>query len=117
MSVSNAYEKTLLAKLKTDWPEPWVKLYIGNPGEEGTENAAAETTRKKIKLTGEQPLKNEAEVKWESVSTGETYKYVGLWSAEAAGTFLWYGALTAEKTVSAGDNAALKANELEINID
>lgn len=94
----------------------WVKLYKGNPGSAGTENAATETNRKQITFAAPsgKEIKNSAALKWENVSTTEEYEYVGFWSAESAGTFYGSQALTAKKALTAGDTFEIAANKLII---
>ena len=94
----------------------WVKLYKGNPGSAGTEEAAGETTRKQITFSAPsaKEIKNSAALQWTAVSTAETYKYVGFWSAESAGTFYGSQILVAEKTVGVGDTFEIQANKLII---
>mgnify|MGYP001765001706 CR=1 FL=1 len=43
-----------------------------------------------------------------------TVTHVGLWSAVSAGTFWWGGALTASKTVGAGDTLKIAAGDLDV---
>src|SRR4051794_14761516 len=121
MSISNYYETKLLDSLGNSSAavaEVFVKLHTGDPGEEGTANAAAETTRKKVTWAAAASgvKKNSAALKWEAVTTTETYKYVSLWDASAAGNPLWSGPLTAEKAMTAGDNAEIKAEELSVSL-
>lgn len=122
MSIANYMETLLLKSLKNESAavaEVFAKLHTGDPGEEGTANAATETTRKKItwKAAASGVIKNEVALKWEAVSTTETYKYLSLWDAAAAGNPLWSGALTAEKAMSSGDNFEIKAEELSVSLD
>lgn len=120
MPISATFEENLLKALKntapTAYEKVWVKLHKGNPGTAGTEEAATETTRKSTKLTGTTTLKSESALEWTAVSTSETYKWVSLWSAESAGTFLWSGSLEAEKAVSAGDTFKIAVEGLTVTI-
>lgn len=116
MSVSNYGENLLLAAL----PEkPYVKLHTGDPGEEGTANAAGETTRKQVTLgtASGGVRKSTTAGEWPSVSTSETFKYVSLWDAASGGNCLWIVPLEAEKAVSAGDTFTLKAEQLSVSLD
>jgi hypothetical protein len=102
--ITAAVKEGVLKAFKNEAPpkyeKVYVKLYKGNPGEAGTENAAGETKRKQVTLTGTSILKNSVALKWENVSTAETYKYIGFWTAEEGGTFLGYTVLEAEQTVA-----------------
>lgn len=96
--------------------EIWIKLYKGAAGAAGTENAATETNRKKVTWAApsSKVIKNEAALEWATVSTTETYKEVGFWSAESAGTFYGAFALAAERSVNAGDTFKIAAEKLTI---
>lgn len=88
----------------------YVKLHTGDPGSAGTANASAETTRKAITLSaasgGSAALS--ASVSWTSWPAGtETISHFSIHDAASAGTFLWSGALSASKTVYAGDTLTL----------
>ncbi len=116
MSVSNYGENLLLAAL----PEkPYVKLHTGDPGEEGTANAAGETTRKQATLAAASggTRKASSVEEWPSVSTSEEYEYVSLWDASTAGNCLWIIKLEAKKAVSAGDAFKLAAEALSVSLD
>ena len=95
----------------------YVKLHLGDPGEAGTANPAAETTRTVATFSaasgGSADLS--ATVSWTSVSNSETYSHWSLWDASTAGTALLYGALDSTVAVTAGDNFDLTA--LVINLD
>ncbi len=116
MSVSNYGENLLLAAL----PEkPYVKLHTGDPGEEGTANAAGEATRKQVTLAAASggTRKSSTAAEWTGVSPSETYKYISLWDASSGGNCLWIIQLEAEKAVSAGDSFTLKAEQLSVALD
>lgn len=116
MSVSNYGENLLLAAL----PEkPYVKLHTGDPGEEGTANAAGETTRKQVTLAGASggTRKSSTAAEWTNVSTSETYSYLSLWDASSGGNCLWALPLTESKAVSKEDNFTLKAEQLSVALD
>ncbi len=108
--------KSMKGTAPTTYATVWVKLHTGDPGTAGTENAAGETTRKEITLTGTAVLKNSGAVEWTAVSTSETYKWVSIWSASTAGTYLGRGQLEAEKAVSSGDTAKLPAEGFSLQI-
>ena len=79
----------------------YVKLYVGDPGSAGTNNAAAgDTTRKQATMgaasAGSKAMTSMAGA-WTNVSTTETISDIGLWSASSAGTFKGSIALTANQ--------------------
>lgn len=116
MSISNYGEGQLLAVIPN---EPYVKLHTADPGEEGTEHAATEATRKKVTLGAASGgvRKSSTAAEWPTVSTTETYKYVSLWDATTGGNCWGSGALEAEKAVSAGDTFKLAAEALTVSLD
>lgn len=99
--------------------DPWVKLYIGDPGEAGTANAAAETTRKQVAFAAASSgsAASSADATWTNVSTTETYSHIALWDASVAGNCLWTGALTASKAVTAGDTFTIASGSLTVSLD
>lgn len=118
MGFSKALTKNMLKCLKneevTKYAAIWVKLHKGAPTDEGTAEAAGETTRKEATL-GAITEANPSTVEfsntpeWTNVGTAETYKAISLWTLEAAGTCLGAGNLETEKTVAIGDNFKLVA--------
>lgn len=97
----------------------YVKLHTGDPGEDGTANAAAETTRKS--LTGAASsngvFTSTNDLAWTSVAGTETYTHVSVWDASSGGNCIWTGALTASKSVTAGDNFTIPAGSLVATLD
>lgn len=89
----------------------YAKLHTGDPGEAGTSNAAAETTRKAVEFgaasSGVISLSNSPS--WTNVSTTETYSHISLWDNLSAGNCLGSGALTSSVSVTAGDTFNLTA--------
>lgn len=89
----------------------YAKLHTGDPGEAGTSNAAAETTRQAVEFgaasSGVISLSNSPS--WTNVSTTETYSHISLWDASTAGNCLGSGALTSSVSVTAGDTFNLTA--------
>ena len=119
MSMSNYLENAVANALRgggngTSYTAPaavYAKLHTGDPGEDGTTNAAGETTRKEVQFgassNGVISLTNSPS--WTSVSTSETYSYVSLWDHVSAGNCLGSGSLTAPVAVTAGDTFNLTA--------
>lgn len=89
----------------------YAKLHTGDPGEDGTSNAAGNTSRQAVEFgaasNGVISLTNTPS--WTNVSTTETYSYVSLWDNSTAGNCLGSGALTAGVSVTAGDTFTLTA--------
>lgn len=95
----------------------YVKLHTGDPGEDGTANAASNTTRQEATFDaasgGSADLS--ATVSWTSVSASETYSHWSLWNNSTAGNCLLKGALDSPVAVTSGDNFDLTA--LVISLD
>lgn len=94
----------------------YVKLHIGDPGSAGASNAAGNTTRQSTTFAAASggSIATSAAVTWTSVSTTETYTHVSFWSASTAGTFLGSNALTASKSVTAGDTFTIASGSLTL---
>ncbi len=119
MSASNYLENAFANALRgggngTSYTAPsavYAKLHTGDPGEDGTSNAAGNTSRQAVEFgaasNGVISLTNTPS--WTNVSTTETYSYVSLWDNSTAGNCLGSGALTAGVSVTAGDTFTLTA--------
>ena len=85
----------------------FVKMHIGDPGEDCTANPAGHTTRAAASfgVASAGSIANDALVSFTSVSTAETWTHWSTWDASTAGNPLMYGALTVSKTMAIGDNA------------
>lgn len=96
----------------------YAKLHTGDPGEDGTNNAAGESTRKSITFGAPSNgvISNTAAVTWTSVSTTETYNGVSIWDASSGGNCLGGSTLTASKAVTAGDDAEFAVGALTITV-
>ena len=94
----------------------YVKLHIGDPGEDGTGNPAAETDR--VEMTAAAAAAgaatNDNAITWTNVSNAETYSAISLWDNSTAGNCLMYGNLTASKAVNAGDTFTIAAGDLDV---
>lgn len=96
----------------------YIQLHTGDPGSAGTANVATNNTRKSVAFaaaSAEQKASN-ADLTWASVPATETYAYVSLWDAATGGNFLWAGALTAAKSVNAGDTFTIPSGSLTVAI-
>lgn len=94
----------------------YVKLHTGAPGEDGTANAATETTRKEATFGAASggTVSLSATVSWTNVSTTETYSHISLWDASTAGNCLAVGALTSSVSVTSGDNFDLTSLDITV---
>lgn len=124
MALSKALSKEYLKSWKNESPakfeKTYIKLHKGAPTDDGTAEAAGETTRKEVTwgaITEGNPssITSSNTPEWTAVSTEETYKYISIWSAATEGTCLGSGALEAEKSVKAGDT--FKLTEVKVTIE
>lgn len=125
MSLSNYLENAFGNALRgggagTSYTAPanvYAKLHTGDPGEDGTSNAAGNTTRKEVTFGaasgGVISLSNTPS--WTSVSTTETYSHVSIWDNLTVGNCLGSGALSSSVAVTAGDTFTLSA--LTVTLD
>lgn len=99
--------------------QPYVKLHIGDPGENGTANAAAETTRKAASFGASSGgvCTSDADMQWTNVAATETYSHISMWDASTGGNCLGSGPLTASKAVNAGDTFVLPSGQVTFASD
>lgn len=120
MSISNYGELAYLNALRgTSFSvaNVYIKLHIGDAGEDGTTNAAANTTRQLVTFSAAASgsMTSSATVSWTSVSTTETYSHWSLWDASTAGNCLWTGALSSSASVTAGDTFQITSLTLSLD--
>ena len=122
MSISNYAELKLLDHVTgraafTSPTNVYLKLHTGDPGEDATNNAATETTRKVTSWSAASSgsIATSALVEWTNVSTTETYTHWSMWDASTAGNALWSGALSASAAVTAGDTFQITALTLSLD--
>ena len=94
----------------------YVKLHLGDPGEDATSNAAAETTRKAFTVAASSGgvVSNEAAITWTLYPAAETDSHISIWDAAAASNPFMKGALTASKTMAIGDTLSILTGELDL---
>jgi hypothetical protein len=120
MSISNYGELALLNTLRgTSYSAAgsYVKLHLGDSGEDGTANAAANTSRQSITFSAASAgaMATSSGATWTNVSTTETYSHWSLWDAATAGNCLWTGALTTSAAVVAGDTFQITSLTLTLD--
>jgi hypothetical protein len=120
MSISNYAENALLDTLgNTSFTvaNSYVKLHLGDPGEDGSANAAAETSRKLVSWNAASSgsKSSSATLSWTNVSTTETYTHWSLWDASTGGNCLWTGALSSSAAVTAGDTFEITSLTLTLD--
>lgn len=120
MSISNYLENALLDTLRGtafSAANVYLKLHTGDPGEDGTGNAATETTRQAVTFAAASggSMTSSAAVSWTNVGATETYTHWSAWDASTAGNCLWSGALSASASVTAGDT--FQVTSLTLTLD
>jgi len=120
MSISNYAENKLLDAISGtafSVSAAYLQLHTGDPGEDGTANAAGETTRKAVSFGAASggSMVSSGTVEWTNVSTSETYSHWSLWDALSAGNALWSGALASSAAVTAGDTFQITSLTLTLD--
>ncbi len=95
----------------------WIKLHVGDPGANGTANAATETTRKQAtwSTVSGGAFSNTNSLDWTNVAGSEDFAWFTAWSASTAGTFGFSGTITANP-VTTGDNFSIAASGLTASV-
>jgi hypothetical protein len=95
----------------------YVKLHLGDPGEDGTSNAATNATRQAIVFASATSgsMATSSGATWTNVSTTETYSHWSLWDAATSGNCLWTGALSSSAAVTAGDTFQITSLTLTLD--
>jgi hypothetical protein len=120
MSISNYAENKLLDAVggtSFSVTTAYLQLHLGDPGEDGTANAAGESTRKSCAFdaAASGSMASSATVEWTNVSATETYSHWSLWDAASAGNCLWSGALASSAAVTAGDTFQITSLTLTLD--
>lgn len=107
----------------TDWGTTyvWAKFHTGDPGANGTANAATNTTR--VEIDWDTPDSSEPGVvtmthtdalAWVTVPASEDYTHVTIWDDATAGVFGGSGLITAD-AVGVGSNFTLPAGSVIVS--
>lgn len=125
MSISNYAENKILDHTfgVAAFTQPagiYVKLHIGDPGEDGTGNPAAETDRVQATFgtaASGGTISNTAAIQWTGLAATETLTHLSLWDASTAGNCLWTGALTSSVSVNSGGTFTIAIGDLDCSLD
>lgn len=96
----------------------WLRLHLGDPGEDATANGAANTTRQQVTFSAAASgsIVSNATVTWTNVpSETGPYTHWSLWDASTGGNPLWKGALSASASVTAGDTFQITSLTLSLD--
>jgi len=95
----------------------YVKLHTGDPGANGTANAATETTRKEVTFAAASggAIASDAAVTWTNIAGSEDASYFTAWDNASAGNFLFSGTITGNAYV-AGDTYTIPSGSLTVSL-
>ena len=91
----------------------YIKLHTGDPGANGTANAATETTRKEVTFASASAgaIASDAAVTWTNIAGSEDATYFTAWDNLSAGNFLFSGSITGNAYI-AGDTYTIPSGSL-----
>lgn len=95
----------------------YVKLHTGDPGANGTANAATETTRKEVTFAAASggAITSDAAVTWTNIAGSEDATYFTAWDNASAGNFLFSGTITGN-AYTAGDTYTIPSGSLTASL-
>ena len=95
----------------------YVKLHVGDPGANGTSNAATETTRKAASFAAASSgsMASDAAITWTNISGSQDATHFTAWDNVSAGNFLFSGTITAN-AYSAGDTFTISSGALTVSL-
>jgi hypothetical protein len=95
----------------------YIKLHTGDPGANGTANAATETTRKEVTFAAASSgaIASDAAVTWTNIAGTEDATYFTAWDNASAGNFLFSGTITGNAYV-AGDTYTIPSGSLTASL-
>ena len=95
----------------------YVKLHVGDPGANGTSNAATETTRKSVSFAAASngALASDADVSWTNIAGSQDATHFTAWDNETAGNFLFSGIITGN-AYTAGDTYTISSAGLTVSL-
>lgn len=99
--------------------QPYIKLHTGAPGEDGTSNAATETTRQQVTMgaASSGTRTSTTDLEWADVAATETITHVSAWDASTSGNCEWIAALDESKALTAGDTLQIATGDLTFSLD
>ncbi len=95
----------------------YVKLHVGDPGVNGTSNAATETTRKSVSFSAASSgaLASDADVTWTNIAGSEDATFFSAWDNLSAGNFLFSGSISGN-AYTAGDTYVIPSGSLTVSL-
>lgn len=95
----------------------YIKLHTGDPGANGTSNAATETTRKVASFGASSAgtLTSDADITWTSIAGSEDATFFTAWDNVSAGNFLFSGSINGN-AYTAGDTYVIPSGSLTVSL-
>ena len=95
----------------------YVKLHVGDPGANGTGNAATETTRKAVSFAAASAgaLASDADVTWTNIAGSQDATHFTAWDNATTGNFLFSGTITGN-AYTAGDTYTISSGGLTVSL-
>lgn len=95
----------------------YVKLHVGDPGANGTANAATETTRKACTFAAASggSISSDADVTWTNIAGSQDATFFTAWDNASAGNFLFSGTMTGN-AYTAGDTFTIPSGSLTASL-
>ena len=122
MTISNSLENLWLDSLDGagsaySASATYLQLHTGNPGEDCTASVATETTRHAVSFDPASggSKTSDASVVWTNVAATEVYSHWSMWDASTGRTALWYGQLSSNASVTAGDTFEITSLTLTLD--
>jgi hypothetical protein len=95
----------------------YAKLHTGDPGEDGTANASAETTRKQVTFgtSSGGSATNTNTPTWTNLPAAESISYASIWDAATAGNCLYISEVISPAiSVAVGEGISFNAGQISI---
>lgn len=95
----------------------YIKLHTGDPGANGTSNAATETTRKAASFGASSAgtLTSDADITWTSIAGSQDATFFTAWDNVSAGNFLFSGSINGN-AYTAGDTYVVPSGSLTVSL-
>lgn len=95
----------------------YVKLHTGDPGANGTSNAATETTRKAASFGASSAgtLTSDADITWTNIAGSQDATFFTAWDNVSAGNFLFSGSINGN-AYTAGDTYVIPSGSLTVSL-
>jgi hypothetical protein len=95
----------------------YIKLHVGDPGANGTSNAATETTRKVVTFASASngSIASDSAATWTNIAGSQDATHFTAWDNLTAGNFLFSGTITSNP-YTAGDTVTIASGSLTASL-